>query len=54
MNEQKIAIMVDSGCDVPPGLRERYGIYQLPLSIVFANDIFSDQMGISPDELDRR
>ena len=35
LNREKIAILVDSGSDVPPELRERYHIFMIPLKILF-------------------
>lgn len=36
MNQQKIAVLVDSGCDVPAQWREKYGMYCLPLKILYS------------------
>lgn len=42
MQEQKIAILVDSGCDIPAPLREQYRIYQAPLALIFSNATYKD------------
>ena len=35
MNEQKTAILVDSGCDIPKVIREQYDIRILPLRVIW-------------------
>ena len=42
MQEQKIAILVDSGSDIPAPLREQYHIYQVPLTLIFSNATYKD------------
>lgn len=51
MNEQKIAIMVDSGTDVPPNYRNKYGIYWLPLMINYSDRQCRDGIDITPREM---
>lgn len=51
MNKQKIAIMVDSGTDVPPNYRKKYGIYWLPLMINYADRQCLDGIDITPREM---
>ncbi|MGN0474703.1 MAG: DegV family protein [Acutalibacteraceae bacterium] len=51
MNEQKIAIMVDSGTDVPPNYRKKYGIYWLPLMINYSDRQCLDGIDITPREM---
>lgn len=51
MNKQKIAIMVDSGTDVPPNYRKKYGIYWLPLIINYSNRQCLDGIDITPREM---
>lgn len=51
MNEQKIAIMVDSGTDVPPKYREKYGIYWLPLLINYSDRQCRDGLDITPQAM---
>ena len=48
MNKQKIAILVDSGTDVPPNFREKYGIYWLPLLINYTDRQCLDGVDIQP------
>ena len=54
MNDQKIAVMVDSGTDVPPNYREKYGIYWLPLLINYSDRQYLDGVDIDPHEMYRR
>ncbi len=35
MNEQKTAILVDSGCDIPKVIREQYDIRNSTISVSF-------------------
>ena len=54
MNEQKIAILVDSGSDVPPELLERYHIFMIPLKILFNEGEYLDGVTIDAAEVYRR
>ena len=54
MNRQKIAVMVDSGTDVPPNYREKYGIYWLPLLINYSDRQYLDGVDINPHEMYKR
>ena len=51
MNKQKIAILADSGTDVPPNYREKYGIYWLPLLINYSDGQYLDGVDIQPHEM---
>lgn len=51
MNEQKIAIMVDSGTDVPPQYRKKYRMYWLPLLINYSDRQCRDGEDITPREM---
>lgn len=51
MNKQKIAIMVDSGTDVPPNYRKKYDIYWLPLMINYTDRQCLDGIDITPREM---
>lgn len=51
MNKQKIAILVDSGTDVPPKYREKYGMYWLPLLINYSDKQCRDGIDIDPQEI---
>jgi len=48
MNE-KIAILTDSGSDVPMSEIEKYSIYQLSLGINYKNKSYKDRVDISPE-----
>lgn len=50
MQEEKIAILADSGCDIPAELREHYQIYQVPLSLIFSKATYRDDE-IEPQQL---
>ena len=54
MNAQKIAVMVDSGTDVPPNYREKYNIYWLPLLINYSDRQYLDGVDIDPFDMYRR
>jgi len=49
MNENKIAILTDSGSDVPRFFSERYHIYQMPLSINYKDKSYLDGVDITPE-----
>ena len=51
MNKQKIAIMADSGTDVPPNYRKKYNIYWLPLLINYSDGQYLDGVDIQPHEM---
>lgn len=48
MNDSKTAIMVDSGCDIPKELLQKYDIKVLHLKVIYGNDIYSDGLDIDP------
>jgi len=51
MNEQKIAILVDSGSDVPKPYRDKYGMYVAPLTIIYKDAEFHDGVDIQPQDV---
>lgn len=51
MNQQKIAILVDSGCDVPKSIREQYDIRVLPLKILYSEGEYRDQIDITAQQV---
>lgn len=53
MDRQKIAILVDSGSDVPPELQERYHIFTIPLKIIFNEAEYLDGLTIDAGEVYR-
>ena len=42
MNEQKTAILIDSGCDLSEGLRKKYDIRVIPFHIIYPEGDFLD------------
>jgi len=49
--ENKIALLVDSGIDVPAPIIEEYGMYSIPLKIIYKDREYSDGVDIQPDEV---
>lgn len=49
MTTEKIAILVDSGCDVPVEYREKYHMYVAPLTIIYSDGEYRDGVDIDPD-----
>ncbi|MBP2098995.1 DegV family protein [Enterococcus rivorum] len=54
MNKEKIALLVDSGTDVPQEIIEKYGIYMIPLQIIYKDHIYTDKVDITPEEVYER
>ena len=48
MNKQKIAILVDSGCDVPQEVAERYGMKVVPLRVMYPEKDYEDGVDLDP------
>ncbi len=48
MNEQKTAVLIDSGCDVPRVVREQYDIRILPLHVLYPEKDYMDGVDIDP------
>ncbi len=47
----QVAIVADTGCDIPQELCERYNIHFIPHTIIFGdNDFFLDQLGLERAE----
>jgi DegV family protein with EDD domain len=51
MNREKVAILVDSGCDVPQNLREQHDIRVLPLKILYPEGEYLDQVTITAQQV---
>lgn len=51
MTKEKIAVLVDSGTDVPQAFIEQYGIFEIPLKIIYAAQTYDDKVEISPEEV---
>lgn len=51
MNKEKIALLVDSGSDVPKDMVEKYNIYVAPLKIVYQDREYIDGLEITTEEV---
>lgn len=51
MTNKKIAILVDSGCDVPETLTQAYNLYVIPLKIIYKDAEFTDKVDITAEEI---
>lgn len=51
MNKKKIAILVDSGTDVPQEIIQKYGMYVIPLQIIYKDRTYTDKVDITPQEV---
>lgn len=51
MNKQKIAILTDSGSDVPEYLVKEYGMYVAPLKIIYSEGEYLDGVNISAEDV---
>lgn len=54
MPDPTIAIIVDSSCDVPPEVVERYGMYVAPLLINYPEGSYQDRVEIAPEQIYER
>ena len=53
MNDNKVAILVDSCCNVPKEYIEKYGMYEIPLKIIYKDGEYLDGIDITPEEVYR-
>lgn len=51
MNKEKIAVMTDSCCDVPQEFVDKYGMYVLPLKVIYKDREYLDGVDITPQEV---
>ena len=51
MNKEKIALLVDSGVDVPEKLVKKYNMYVAPLKIIYSDKEYSDGVDITAEEV---
>ncbi|OJG53651.1 DegV family EDD domain-containing protein [Enterococcus hirae] len=49
-----MAILVDSGTDVPQELIEKYQMYVIPLKIIYKDRVYTDKVDITPEEIYQR
>jgi DegV family protein with EDD domain len=54
MNKEKIALLVDSGTDVPVEIMEQYSMYMLPLQIIYKDRTYTDKVDITAEEIYQR
>lgn len=52
--KNKVAILVDSGTDVPQELIEKYQMYVIPLKIIYKDRVYTDKVNITPEEIYQR
>ena len=48
---QKIAVLTDSGCDVPRSAAEAHNIHILPLKITYSGKTYTDNVDIAPRDI---
>lgn len=46
----RVRIVTDSTADLPPEIKERYGIVTVPLTIQFGTDVYKDGIDLTPAE----
>lgn len=51
MNKEKIAVLVDTCCDVPKTMIEQYGMYIIPLKVNYKDREFLDGIDITAEEV---
>ncbi|MGM9903776.1 DegV family EDD protein [Enterococcus sp. 10A9_DIV0425] len=52
--KNKVAILVDSGTDVPQELIDMYNMYVIPLKIIYKDREYTDKVDITPEEIFKR
>jgi DAK2 domain fusion protein YloV len=52
--QRRVAILVDSSCDLPDDLVDRYGMVVVPVQVIEGETTYLDRIGIARDELYRR
>lgn len=51
MTSEKIAILVDSGCDVPETIAQADNFYVIPLKIIYKDAEYTDKLDITAEEI---
>lgn len=51
MTAERIAILTDSGSDVPKEYRDRYHMYSIPLMIIYRDAQYRDGIDIQPEDV---
>lgn len=54
MDQEKIAILVDSGTDVPPDFQTAHHIFVAPLKILYKDKEYNDRVDITPQDVYNR
>lgn len=54
MNKERVAVLVDSGGDIPRNFREKYNIWMLPLHVIYPEKDYADGVDIDPMMVYRR
>ena len=49
MTKEKIALLVDSGTDVPEEISVANHMYTIPLKIIYKDREYTDKVDITPD-----
>ncbi|NLC31900.1 MAG: DegV family protein [Clostridiales bacterium] len=51
MAKKKIAILADSGTDIPPDFAREHAIFMAPLKIIYKDREYEDRVDITPQEI---
>jgi DegV family protein with EDD domain len=51
MTKEKIALLVDSGTDVPQEIIDKYGMFMIPLKIIYKERTYTDKIDITPEQV---
>lgn len=52
--KDKLAIIVDSGTDIPEDIKQKFHIFEIPFQITYGNTTFEDRVNITADEVYHR
>ncbi|HOB21327.1 MAG TPA: DegV family protein [Bacillota bacterium] len=50
MAQQRVRIVTDSTADLSNPLREKYGLEMIPLNVHFGDELYKDQVDLSPEQ----
>ncbi|MGE5416148.1 MAG: DegV family protein [Acidobacteriota bacterium] len=48
---ERIALMTDSACDLPPEILQSHSVFVLPLKIIYGDQEYRDKVDIQPEEV---
>ncbi len=54
MNDQRIALLCDSGCDVPQEFAQEHDIRIIPLSVIYSDATYQSGIDITTEDVVRR